>query len=150
MASNKDTSGLIFHWKNFRYILVLEGIIVGIFSGLIVVLYRFIIEKMEQLSSKVYSFLSQARPFIPLWFIVLAMIALVVELIIKKEPMIKGSGIPQVEGVLLRRLEMNWWKVIVGKFIGGCLALGAGLSLGREGPSIQLGAAAGQGVSRVF
>lgn len=147
---NNSTSATISHWKNFRMTLVLEGILVGVFSGLIVVFYRFVLEKVEHLSTKIYSFLSHTHTFLPLWFITLALIAFIVRRIIKKEPMTKGSGIPQVEGVLLHQLEMNWWRVIVGKFIGGFLALGAGLSLGREGPSIQLGAAAGQGVSRLL
>lgn len=147
---NNSTFATISHWKNFRMTLVLEGILVGVFSGLIVVFYRFVLEKVEHFSTKNYSFLSNNHTFLPLWFITLALIAFIVRCIIKKEPMTKGSGIPQVEGVLLHQLEMNWWRVIVGKFIGGFLALGAGLSLGREGPSIQLGAAAGQGVSRLL
>nr|WP_279383354.1 chloride channel protein [Secundilactobacillus collinoides] len=35
------------------------------------------------------------------------------------------------------------------KFVGGVLAIGSGLFLGREGPSIQLGATVGQGVAAV-
>lgn len=36
------------------------------------------------------------------------------------------------------------------KFIGGVLSVGAGLFLGREGPSIQLGASIGQGAGQLF
>lgn len=150
MSGGQDASDVIGHWKKFRYILVLEGLFVGVFSGIIVVFYRFILEKIEHFSGNLYNFLSRNHSAIPLWLIVLALMAWGVQWIIRKEPMTKGSGIPQVEGVLLRQLKMNWWKVILGKFVGGFLALGAGLSLGREGPSIQLGAAAGQGVSRIF
>ena len=39
--------------------------------------------------------------------------------------------------------------MLLAKFVGGLLTIGAGLSLGREGPSIQLGAMAGKGVSRL-
>lgn len=51
---------------------------------------------------------------------------------------------------MLRKIDMTWGKVILGKFFGGVLSIGSGLSLGREGPSVQLGAAVGQGFSRVF
>jgi H+/Cl- antiporter ClcA len=84
------------------------------------------------------------------WIGVLIIIGYIVGLMVKHEPMISGSGIPQVEGVLLRKLDMSWWRVILGKFIGGILSIGSGLSLGREGPSVQLGAAVGQGFSKVF
>jgi len=70
--------------------------------------------------------------------------------IVKAEPMASGSGIPQVKGIILRLMKMNWLKVLIYKFIGGIIAIGAGLSLGREGPSIQLGATIGQGLSRIL
>jgi H+/Cl- antiporter ClcA len=62
----------------------------------------------------------------------------------------KGSGIPQIEGELAGQIDMNRWKVLAAKFAGGLLCLFAGLALGREGPSIQLGGAAGKGVRRLF
>jgi H+/Cl- antiporter ClcA len=64
--------------------------------------------------------------------------------------MISGSGIPQVEGLLLRHFNMNWWKTLICKFVGGIISIGAGLSLGREGPSIQIGAVVGKGYCSIF
>ncbi|KAA1037570.1 chloride channel protein, partial [Lacticaseibacillus paracasei] len=58
--------------------------------------------------------------------------------------------IPQVEGQLAGELEMHWWSILWRKFVGGVLALGPGLFLGREGPSIQLGASVGQGLAAGF
>lgn len=48
------------------------------------------------------------------------------------------------------RLSQNWKRVLPAKFAGGFLCMLGGLSLGREGPSIQLGAMAGQGISRAL
>ena len=59
------------------------------------------------------------------------------------------SGIPQLEGEMSGKLDQTWWKVLPAKFCGGFLCLLGGLSLGREGPSIQLGAMAGKALSRL-
>ncbi|OLN33090.1 H(+)/Cl(-) exchange transporter ClcA [Desulfosporosinus metallidurans] len=150
MKNKHNTYNSLFHWHSFRLKLVLEGICVGILTGLVVVLYRYALERAGVMLTEVYRDLSQRPWLIPIWVVALVGIGYVVGLMVNYEPMISGSGIPQVEGVLLRKLNMQWWKVIIGKFIGGVLAIGAGLSMGREGPSVQLGAAVGQGFSKVF
>ncbi|MCG6527941.1 chloride channel protein, partial [Vibrio parahaemolyticus] len=85
-----------------------------------------------------------------LWVILSIITAIIVILLVKSEPQIKGSGIPQVEGKLSGEIDYNWFSVLWKKFIGGILSVGSGLFLGREGPSIQLGAAVGQGLSQFF
>lgn len=65
-------------------------------------------------------------------------------------PMASGSGIPQVKGVILGFFKMKWFRILWVKITAGALGIGAGLSLGREGPSIQIGAVAAQGLSRLM
>jgi chloride channel protein, CIC family len=61
-----------------------------------------------------------------------------------------GSGIPHVEAVLRGLLPPAHFALLPVKFVGGVLAIGAGLALGREGPSVQLGAGVGVFVGRTF
>lgn len=50
-----------------------------------------------------------------------------------------GSGIPEIEGGLAELRPVRWWRVIPVKFLGGLGTLGAGMVLGREGPTVQMG-----------
>lgn len=52
-----------------------------------------------------------------------------------------GSGIPQVK-VAYHSDKLDFtWKLVLVKFSGGALSIGTGSSLGREGPTIHIGAA---------
>jgi len=55
-------------------------------------------------------------------------------------PFAIGSGIPHVEAVLKEELPPAPFRLIPVKFFGGFLAIGTGFALGREGPSVQMGA----------
>lgn len=150
IKNKHNTYNSLFHWQSFRLKLVFEGIAVGIIAGFLIVMYRYVLEKALGIMFGIYNAL-EARPLlIPVWIGALILIGYIIGILVKQEPMISGSGIPQVEGVLLGKLKMKWWKVIISKFTGGILSIGSGLSLGREGPSVQLGAAIGQGFSKIF
>ena len=66
--------------------------------------------------------------------------ALAAWLVRRFSPDATGSGIPVVEAELQKEQPEAPLRLIPVKFIGGVLAMGAGLALGREGPTIQMGA----------
>jgi CIC family chloride channel protein len=52
-----------------------------------------------------------------------------------------GSGIPHVKAVLAHLKTLHGLRVLLVKFVGGALTIGSRFSLGREGPTIHMGAA---------
>ncbi len=149
---NSYIKNLLEHWQDFRLKLFFEGILAGAFVGLVVVGFRFVLAWAGPTRDRLFAFLkSHTSGWTALWFVCLIGIALILSWFIKKVPLSTGSGIPQVKGILAGQLGAgSWFKIIGAKFVGGLLGIGAGLSLGREGPSVQLGAAGGQGVSRIL
>lgn len=143
-----EIKGLKLEDERIQY--TVKGIIVGIAAGFTVSMLRLAVEYILELTVSVYGQLNKNPVWIPVWVIFSAAVALFVGFIVKGEPHIKGSGIPQVEGQLLGIISIRWWSVLWKKFIGGLFSIGSGLFLGREGPSIQIGAVSGQGVSRLL
>ena len=130
--------------------LLLFGSLVGLIAGLVAVAYRYCLTWAE---AGMYGILEQVRNnmiYAILWFLGLIILGILVSKITKWEPMAGGSGIPQVTGEYNGDLETSWWRVILAKFLGGTGAILGGLSLGREGPSIQLGAMTGKGLAKIF
>ncbi|MBR6528543.1 MAG: ClC family H(+)/Cl(-) exchange transporter [Firmicutes bacterium] len=134
---------------SFKYKLILQGMGVGAVTGSIVSLYRFAFHEVEAARTFMVAAAAQ-KVLVALLGIGIVLFALVVSAgVVKREPVGGGSGIPQVEAEMKGKMNANWFQVILAKFIGSLLAIGAGLSLGSEGPSVQLGAMSGKGFSRI-
>lgn len=121
--------------------IVIQSIIVGAVTGLMVSLYRLVLDYVMKHTYEIYGFLRENNWYIGLGIVFLMVMGYIVGSFVEDESMISGSGIPQIEGILTGTFkEPSPVKVFVYKFVGGVIAIGSGLSLGIEGPSIQLGA----------
>lgn len=121
------------------------SLVVGIVAGLVVGAFRFAISQMQTFWLTLFKAAHANLWLLGVIILGFIIIGLITGYLVKQEPHAGGSGIPEVELQLQGKLHLNWWAILWRKFLGGVLAIGSGLFLGREGPSIQLGAAIGQG-----
>ena len=153
---NKKTDNLLellVDKKRFSLRLLLEGLAVGLGAGISISIFRYLLAGSEILRPVIYHNLREALAdgqwqWLALYILSFILIAYLLKLIVAREPMCTGSGIPQIKGILQGDMSMRWFSVLWSKIIGGVLAIGAGMSLGREGPSVQIGACVGQGLSQ--
>ena len=68
--------------------------------------------------------------------------------LVRLEPLASGSGVQHVEAVMRGEAEPAPRGVVPVKFVGGVLAIGAGMVLGREGPTVQMGSVIGSSLGR--
>lgn len=135
--------------KKFKYVLIAEGTLIGFITGALISVFRLMLTGADKLRNMLTGYVHEGGvPAALLCAAILIGIAVIVSWLLGREPDIAGSGIPQVEAELRGQKDMNWWRVIVCKITGCALAIGGGLALGREGPSIQLGSMVGKGVAR--
>lgn len=136
--------------SRLRLNLLGQGLVIGLIVGVIITLYRLGITFVSTQILKILGKPADSPLRVPLYLITMALMGVLAGLCFKLAPLISGSGIPQVSAQLSGRLRPGWKNVLPFKFIGGLLTLGGGLTLGREGPSVQIGAAIGQGFGEVF
>ncbi|GAJ60880.1 chloride channel protein [Streptococcus parauberis] len=144
MENHKNEYALV---ENSIISFVWRGALVGLVAGTVVSLFRLAIEKLSQLVVGSYQAAHQNLLILLAITVISFFILLLVGYLIQTDPDIKGSGIPHVEGELKGLLAPNWRSVLWKKFIAGVISISMGFMLGREGPSIQLGAMTAKGLA---
>ena len=71
-------------------------------------------------------------------------------LVVRFAPAAEGSGVQHVEAVFSGEVRPAQHSIVLVKFFGGLLAMGSGLALGREGPTVQMGASLSSLFSRLL
>ena len=123
-------------------VLGLLALLVGAASGLLGAVFRLTLDQADRFRGVLLVW-AHGQEFAGLLFIVgvsAAATGVAAWLVRRYSPQASGSGIPHVEAVLNGELPPAPFRLIPVKFFGGLLAIGTGLALGREGPSVQMGA----------
>jgi CIC family chloride channel protein len=144
-AAPLDRAGLL--W------LVALAILAGALTGLIGAVFRWTLETAGLLRDAALLW-AGAAPVDSLqaaWVIGGAALAcaLAAWMVRRIAPLASGSGIPHVEAVLRGAAQPAPLSLLPVKFLGGTLVIGSGLALGREGPSVQMGASIGHALARL-
>ena len=147
-----DLLNLLTDWQKLKsrkhnLLLIFYSLLTGTLSGAVVILYRLGLDKIGILREKLFENLSVWNFCTGIFIFIL--IGVILQFLVMKFPLISGSGIPQVKALLMQKIHFRWLPELILKFFGGLLSIGVGLSLGREGPSIHLGALVGEGISEV-
>jgi len=132
--------------------LALLALIAGAIAGLVGAVFRLTLLAADHARDWVIGAL-QGRGIAGLFLVVLGCAAAAMAaawLVRRFSPHASGSGIPHVEAVLEGELPPADFRMIPVKFVGGVLAIGSGLALGREGPSVQMGAGIAHLVGLLF
>ena len=149
--AERTLEGMI-HLPTLKLRLAIEGIFVGLFAGCCIALLRLCLGFVASRRSFMVAFL-QSMPLasVLIWAVALLVLAWFIAYLVRLVPIAGGSGIPQIRGIVLGIYQsLHWFRVIVVKLVATALGIGAGLSMGREGPSVQIGGMAGQGIGRLF
>jgi CIC family chloride channel protein len=129
-----------------------RGTAQGALAGLVGATFRLCLEQSDRLRDVLIARTHgwEAVGFLLVLAACAAATALAAWLVRRYSPHASGSGIPHVEAVLRGELPQAPFRLIPVKFVGGLLAIGSGLALGREGPSVQMGASLAHLVGTVF
>ena len=118
------------------------SILVGILAGLAAVLFSLCIDRLSRV-------LFGLEPSGIRLFAVPAGFSLITGVLLSRWfPDVRGSGIPQTEAAFHLKQGVIPGRVAIGKFITGVLCVGSGHSMGREGPSVQIGASIASTIGR--
>jgi chloride channel protein, CIC family len=130
-------------------VLVVTAVLAGVVIGFVGGAFRWCLQTAERFRLELVDWAHHLPG--PAWLIPVAAAAVgawLAALFVRWQPLAAGSGIQHVEAVYHGAASPPPIQMVLAKFVGGVLSIGSGLVLGREGPTVHMGAAIGAQAAR--
>lgn len=117
------------------------AIVLGLLTGLVGSVFQLAIRKANSGIVQLLDFAQQYHIPMLLTSALLSMVMVLLSWLLVQHcaPEAAGSGIQEIEGVLVDARPIYWRRLLPVKFISGTLAIASKMVMGREGPTIQMG-----------
>src|SRR6266702_7500291 len=139
---------LLHRWGKLRQredqVFLILALVIGALTGLAVVAFILL---TERLGMRLYPV--GGAPWRRLLFPVVGSLG-IGYLLYRYFPNARGSGVPETKAALFAREGRITMRTVLGKFFCTSVTLASGIPLGREGPSVQVGAGIGSVLGRLF
>ncbi len=129
--------------------LLTVGALTGVFVGTLITLYQLLMTVAEEYAHGAYHVVREKPWFIPVLLVALAMGAFLIGVIANVSTMVRGCGVPQVEGATRGAIRFRWLRDTTAMCASTLIGVFLGLSIGSEGPSMFIGAGLGDGVGKL-
>ncbi|NOZ74378.1 MAG: CBS domain-containing protein [FCB group bacterium] len=138
--------------SNDQLFVIIIAVLIGIFAGYIAAGFRLLIQFFQTALWQSGSFVEIVRES-PFWMKLLIPavgLGVVAKFVQMLAPEAKGHGVPEVMEAVALRNGFIRMRVVLIKALASAATIGAGGSVGREGPIVQIGSAFGSAMGQIF
>ena len=144
---NKDLS---LHIKEKLLPLLVFPFVVGALTGVVIFAFKLASSLVIERSERIYAFVRENPKYLPGLVLGVIIVGVMSALLLKYFKECRGGGIPTAVASIRGLIPMKWAQGVFALFGSALLTYTAGVPLGNEGPSVQIGAAVGKGASGLF
>lgn len=123
---------------------------VGVLTGALIFLFKFVSSKVIHFSEHLYATVRENPSYLLQLVLGAAALGLAAALLLRYAKECRGGGIPTALASIRGLVPLKWLQGIFALFASAMLTYLGGVPLGNEGPSVQMGTAVGKGVSSIF
>ncbi len=128
----------------------LTSVIVGASTGCIIFGFKYVASYVIKLSNTCYLYVRENPEISPVFLFVVVILSFMAFIVIKWDSLSKGGGVATAFCAIKGYISLKWLKNLLSVFIGANISFAAGLPLGNEGPSVQIGTNIGKGTAVLF